>query len=224
MKRTFLLALIAGVLMIPRAFLFADENSFDRAQYDIAGSHSGHREVIFRFTPNIGGFFKFGQSDDPLIRKLGVTSRPIREFVYFMLNPELDVQLYKPWFLIMSFTYANARYKKPLSGGINMFGPSLGIRYVLMENRYVSDDDLFLDKSRYWVGAQLGPYVTYQRVSEGAISGSRTDVDFAMRAGAGFDYFFNDHIGIGGQLDVQYIAYIDDYIILSGGPSILGRF
>jgi len=227
MNRIVFITFIVALLVALSPVYSHATGDFDPAEYDNIETETDRREWVLRFSPHAAYLAKNSSNADPLLSRLGIRKR-LTQFVYILLNADLDLQMYRNWFVTGSFIYSHAFYKNPVDGGINIFGFPFGIKYALLEDDYDSDGDSFLDRSRYWVGGFVGPYVKYESITInlGArkTHGSSTNVAVGVGAHTGFDYFISSNFGLGIQVKVQYIYFDDDLIIFSGGPSLIGRF
>lgn len=201
-------------------------SSFDPVEYDVAEKRIDRHEWVLRFSPHIGYTIK-NSNNDPLLAPLGI-EKNLKRFQYILLNAEVGYQMYRNWFATVGFVYNHSFYQKPVDGGLNIYGIPFGVKYVLLESDYKSDDNLFLDRARYWFGIFLGPYIRDESITVNlgarTTSGSDLDVAFGTGAHTGFDYFLTPNFGLGIELKFHYIYFDDDIIIFSGGPSIIGRF
>lgn len=176
------------------------------------------REIGIRFTPDIGYLYPVG-SDFKAER-----------FIYLMLDGGVDVQLYGGWFATGYFTYAHTKWESASQGGgIDIYAPTFGIKYQRMAEDFEPHEArFFLDKSRYWFGVAVGPYITNASAAAvpvgGPFSTSRNSVDIGANATAGFDYYFYPNVGAGVNLKFHFVNFDENYFIFSGGPHIVGRF
>ncbi|MFA4875575.1 MAG: tetratricopeptide repeat protein [bacterium] len=173
------------------------------------------REVNVRFSPNIGYLINVG---DQL---------KVDRFMYLLLDGGVDVQIWRNWFATFDFLYGHTKWNNNMQGdGMNIFGPTFGIKYVLMEYDWTRPKDTPLDKSRYWFSLSVGPYITH--LSAAAASNAFTDstkkVDVGANLGAGFEYYFHPNVGAGLQVKLHYIGFDENYFIFTAGPCLVGRF
>lgn len=188
----------------------------------------GH-EISIRFTPSIGYLFKVDDALKPYLKK----------FLYIMPDTEVDIQLYKRIFATASFMYMRTT-GSGIDLDLNLYGISFGAKYVSKDEIKPQGDD-FLDKSRFWIGAAVGPYITNLEASIIGVDLSATSTNFGFNFGTGFDYYIYPNLGLGLQLKMHYVRfngnisgtaggnsasvnYGDDYMLISGGPSIMWRF
>lgn len=148
---------------------------------------------------------------------------------FIITNPEgsLEVQFSPHWFGSFSFSYARVRDKPftnaggtRVKGHANLWMPSVGVKIVSSAVDPSTGD--FFDDTRWWFGAEAGPYIT--EVNSPIIGGNK-DIDIGFNIGAGFDYFFKKHWGVGIETKTHYAHYSpDDYILFMFGPHLLYRF
>jgi tetratricopeptide (TPR) repeat protein len=174
-------------------------------------------EVDLRFSPQLGGIFGTGDHLN------------VKEFIYLMFDTGVDVQLYRRWFATVSFLYAHTKWQSfAEGGGMNIYLPTVGIKYVGMEADYPEPGETFLDKSRYWFSLGVGPGITdlsgANANTGGAFANSRTSVDFGLSGGLGVDYYFHPNVGVGLEFKVHYVAFDENYVMIGGGPHVVGRF
>lgn len=175
-------------------------------------------EVVLRASPQIGYLQNTGSYLN------------VEKFVYLSADAGVDVQIWKRWFGTVNFLYAHSKWTGAYGGsGMDIYGPSVGIRYVHWDNEMQMPDlHTIFDRSRYWFELAVGPYIT-------SIGGQtfdpaqpfvrgRTDVDIGVNFGAGFDHYFNDHFGVGLQAKFHYVNFAENYILITFGPHFLGRF
>lgn len=219
---------------------YFDNNPDQREAWELAtnvkpDSVAFRREVSVRFTPGFGYVFN-----------LDGMKPYMKNVLYILPDVEVDVQIYKRLFATGSFTYARTSNNGTIGGFLadgsaNLYGISFGVKYV-SKDEISPTNDFFLDRSRFWIAGAVGPYITNLDVSSSLanISASAPSTNFGMNFGTGFDYYIYPNLGLGLQLKLHYIRfnadaimvdgvvipanYHDDYMIFSGGPSIIGRF
>ncbi len=181
-------------------------------------SVKARREVDIAFSPNIGYLYAVG--DD-------FKAEPL---IYLLLDTELAVQIYGGWFGTANFLYGHTKWKSSSQGsGIDIYAPTFGVKYQRVIDEHMPHEGrMFLDKSRYWFGVALGPYITHASAAAipvgGPFSLGRNSVDIGVNSSAGFDYFFHSYFGAGLQVKVHWANFDENYFIFSGGPRIVGRF
>ncbi|MFH0799807.1 MAG: tetratricopeptide repeat protein [Pseudomonadota bacterium] len=206
--------------------------AIDTQPYSVAS----RREVSVRFTPSLGYLFKFADEVKPYMSPL----------FYILPDVEVDVQIYRRLFGTASFMYARTSNGGTVggfsaNGSANIYGISFGVKYVSNDEIKALDGTSFLDRSRFWIAGAVGPYITnLDASSDFANISTPTSTNFGMNFGTGFDYYLYPNLGFGLQLKLHYIRfnisdikingvscpvnYGGDYMIFSGGPSIIGRF
>ncbi len=206
------------------AFLFFC--ALANAQPASGSSKADHREYVIRFTPSLGYLSKDG-GGDPLLRRLGI-KKELESFDEIILNADVDYEIYPNLFATGSFMYAHDFYNDPIHGGVDIYGFPLGIRYVVLQRDLPNRVTAGMDNLRFWVGASMGPYMMDEEITVNIggrnSHGSSTNAALGVNAHAGFDYFFSRHIGLGVQGKFQYLLFDNNVMIVSGGPSIIGRF
>lgn len=176
-------------------------------------SVAGRREVIAHFSPNIG-YLTLADTANAM---------PVEQFIFALLDSGVDVQIYRQFFATGSFIYGRTAFKAPSNGSLNTYGFTFGLKLVSRET--ISQPFLtFLDHSRFWFAAQVGPYIMQGSDSSGLVA-VPDEVDIGANGGVGYEYYFHPNIAVGLGAKLNYIKYsLDDFVIFSAGPVIVGRF
>jgi hypothetical protein len=186
-------------------------------------------EILLRLAYNVGVLAKFNDS---------VTDNIYNRFMPIIPEVGVNVQLYTHWYFSVAFDYMRlwGREKiSPVGRYGNIFAPAVGVKYIAYSDEPGSD--YFLDRSRWWVGLDVGCYITELGLTS-PVNWSNTSYDFGFNVSTGFDYFFNHIFGAGFQAKIHYVAYSsnvtfptlgvrisgDDYVIIQFGPHIIMRF
>jgi|GEM_PF-2296893 len=154
----------------------------------------------------------------------------IKNFVYLMFDTEVDVQIYKRWFATGSFMYAHTKWEDSAQGGgMNIYAPTFGVKYaVILDDQEPLGNTSILNRSRYFFSLAVGPYITDVSAAQvpagGYFNTARDAVDIGVNVGAGFDYYFHPNVGWGIQMKAHYVAFDENYFLISGGPHLLFRF
>ena len=177
-------------------------------------SVSHAREFNLKFSP---GWGYLGLMDDQAYN--------IRKFPDIMLNLEGAIEATRHLYPMVEVMYAHSSQKnKWFAGGLDMIGIGIGIKALVKPADYDPETGDIIDRSRYWFSVAPGPYITKIASNTGGIEAGTTKVRFGIDIGAGFEYYFSSHWGIGGQAKLIYVGYSDDYLILNFGPSLCARF
>ncbi len=218
---------------------YFDNNLDQRKAWEISknvrpASVAFNREVSFRLSSGLGALFKF---DD------GLESH-VNRFLFIMPDAEIDVQIYKHVFGTAAFDYVRTTgsgvYDIYKINGMNIYGISFGAKYVSKYEKPMAGGN-FMDNSRYWIAAAVGPYITDINLSSSSGAASVKSTNFGLNFGTGFDYYIYPNIGLGLQVKMHYVRfsgdfsgniggspisyhYNDDYMIFSAGPVLSGRF
>jgi len=172
------------------------------------------REYNVKFTPGMG-----------YVGVIDANAYNIRNLVDLTVDAEFSVEATKHIYPLIDVLYANApKRNKWFSGGLNSIGINLGIKWVIKPDDYHPETNDIIDRIRYWFSGAFGPYITYVTSSTGGRHAGATDAGFGASVGLGFDYYFSNYIGIGGQAKLAYVAYSDPYLIVTAGPSLCVRF
>jgi len=154
----------------------------------------------------------------------------VEQFMYLMFDTEADVQIQGRWYATASFLYAHTKWESTSrGGGMDVYAPSLGIKYaVYRPNAEPDGNGLIFNRSRYFFSVALGPYITDTSAAAfpagGYFSTPHTSVDIGVNMGAGFDYYFHPNVGWGVQGKFHYVAFDENYFIVSIGPHLSFRF
>ncbi len=173
------------------------------------------REVSARFSPNIGYFLNVGDQLN------------VNKFMYLLFDGGVDVQIWQAWFATANFFYGHTKWQNNMQGnGMNIYAPTFGVKYVLREDQWTRPKDTVLDKSRYWFSLSVGPYITDLSGAANSIpfSAGTKEVDVGANAAAGVEYYFVPNVGAGLQVKLHFVNFDENYFIVTGGPSIIGRF
>lgn len=149
----------------------------------------------------------------------------IRKFPDLMLNLEGAVEATRHLYPMIEVMYAHSSQKnKWFAGGLDMIGIGFGLKALVKPADYDPETGDILDRARYWFSVAPGPYITMIASNTGGNDAGVTKVRFGIDVGAGIEYYFSSHWGVGGQVKMIYVGYSDDYFILNIGPSLCARF
>lgn len=172
------------------------------------------REIAVRFTPSFGYFVKV---DD-------VNRMPVEKVVYMLLDTDAHIQIYKHFFGQASFIYGRTTFKPPSDGSLNIYGLTFGLK--IMSRTEVSEPFLtFLDRSRFFASAAVGPYIIQGNDASGTVVVPGTKTSVGVNGGIGYEYFFHPNIAIGITMKLHWVDYtLDQFVLYQVGPTITGRF
>jgi len=180
----------------------------------ILSSTAQSREVTLKFSPGWG-----------YMALLDDEATNIRKAPDLMLNLEAAVEGTRHLYPMIEVMYDHSSRKHTwFSGGLDMIGIGLGLKFLVKPADYDPETNDIIDRLRYWFSVAPGPYITKIASSSGGVGAGTTKVSFGVDIGAGIEYYFWPHLGIGGQAKFIYVGYSDDYLLLNFGPSICGRF
>lgn len=172
------------------------------------------REIAVRFTPSFGYFVKVDDAN----------RMPVEKTVFLLLDTDAHLQIYKHFFGQASFVYGRTTFRPPSNGSINIYGLSFGLK--IMSRQEVSEPFLtFLDRSRFFASAGVGPYIIQGNDASGTIVVPGTKTSLGVNGGAGYEYFFHPNIAIGITAKMHWVNYtLDQFVLFQVGPTITGRF
>ncbi len=149
----------------------------------------------------------------------------IRKFPDLMLNMEGAVEATRHLYPALEVMYVHSSQKnKWFAGGLDMIGIGIGLKVLVKPSDYDPETGDIFDRARYWFFVAPGPYITKIASNTGGIGAGTTKVSFGVDIGAGVEYYFSNHWGVGGQIKFVYVGYSDDYMLLNIGPSLCARF
>ncbi|HPQ81560.1 MAG TPA: tetratricopeptide repeat protein [bacterium] len=177
---------------------------------------AGH-EVNLRFTPSAAALLGIDSS----------VSSFINPYSALFFDTELDVQIYKRLFGAASFLYGHTFSKTGPTGSSlssDIYGVGLGLKLVSRDK--ITDPFVtFLDRSRFWAMAQVGPYISSGSVTLTSAGTTSTKTSFGANVGVGFEYYFIPNFAMGLSVKAHFVNMdIDQYFMMTGGPTFVGRF
>lgn len=181
------------------------------------------REATFKLSPGLAVFEGLRQNTvAPGVNQW------IRKYS-FIVDAEFAIETFEHWYPLIDIDYSRTMWRLRDAtgedeGSIDMLGFYCGLKYVIHEHDMPNLTDDFIDHSRYWFGAGVGPAYSRVRSSVASYSASGTAWDLGLMAGGGFEYFFSRVFGVGVQVKMNYVNYKDNYFVIFGGPTLSGRF
>jgi hypothetical protein len=156
---------------------------------------------------------------------LDYNSYNLRKFPDLMMNVEFAVEGTRHIYPMIELMYGHDSKKSSwFSSGLDVYGIGIGIKALVKPADYDPETGDIIDRSRYWFSVAPGPYINSIGSGSGGRNAGQTKVSFGIDIGAGIEYYFTSHFGIGGQAKFIYVAYSDNYFLLNFGPSLCGRF
>lgn len=172
------------------------------------------REFNIKVGPGLG---YLGGLDD--------TAYNVKIFPDIMADLSLSIEATRHLYPMLETSYMHSSRKGAFfSGGMDLFGISPGVIWMVKPGDYQPETGDALDRSRYWFSLAPGAYITKISSSTAGTNAGTTKIDFGFSTGVGVDYYFLPNVGIGGRLKFTYVMYSDSYLILNIGPSLCVRF
>ena len=172
------------------------------------------RELTLKLSP---GWGYLGALDDQAYN--------LRKYPDLMMNLELAVEGTRHIYPMFEFMYGHDSKKGSwFSSGLDAYGIGIGVKALVKPADYDPETGDIIDRSRYWFSVAPGLYINSIGAGSGGINAGTTKTSFGIDIGAGIEYYFTSHFGVGAQAKIIYVGYSDDYFLLNFGPSLCGRF